>query len=147
MQLLNFHFIHACTFVSNAGLTAVVCVKVPEPEFEGQTKTRLGNPEVSTSITVTVNTATLPFCSNPVLFNYVQACKATNLVVIPDFFTCHLLCSHSSSVIISYIRSVRSWTASFRTPSSLYSNGTHRYSRYSGEELLKNCRIPGKEEK
>lgn len=28
------------------GLTGVVTVKVPEPEFEGQTKTRLGNPEV-----------------------------------------------------------------------------------------------------
>ncbi|KAJ8770567.1 hypothetical protein K2173_018058 [Erythroxylum novogranatense] len=28
------------------GLTCIVSVKVPSPEFEGQTKTRLGNPEV-----------------------------------------------------------------------------------------------------
>ncbi|XP_072979853.1 DNA gyrase subunit B, chloroplastic/mitochondrial-like [Typha angustifolia] len=28
------------------GLTCIIAVKVPNPEFEGQTKTRLGNPEV-----------------------------------------------------------------------------------------------------
>eukprot|EP00898_Chlorokybus_atmophyticus_P005817 jgi/Chlat1/6236/Chrsp44S05764 len=28
------------------GLTCIVAVKVPQPEFEGQTKTRLGNPDV-----------------------------------------------------------------------------------------------------
>ncbi|KAK8933417.1 hypothetical protein KSP39_PZI015884 [Platanthera zijinensis] len=28
------------------GLTCIISVKVPNPEFEGQTKTRLGNPEV-----------------------------------------------------------------------------------------------------
>ncbi len=28
------------------GLVAVISVKLPEPQFEGQTKTRLGNPEV-----------------------------------------------------------------------------------------------------
>lgn len=28
------------------GLSGVISVKVPSPEFEGQTKTRLGNPEV-----------------------------------------------------------------------------------------------------
>lgn len=28
------------------GLGAVLSVKIPDPEFEGQTKTRLGNPEI-----------------------------------------------------------------------------------------------------
>ena len=32
------------------GLTAVVTVKVPEAEFEGQTKNRLGNPGVRTVV-------------------------------------------------------------------------------------------------
>jgi len=37
------------------GLTAVVSVKVPEPQFEGQTKTKLGNGEVATFVETTVN--------------------------------------------------------------------------------------------
>lgn len=39
------------------GLTAVVSVKVPEPEFEGQTKTRLGNPEVRAIVDSAVSEA------------------------------------------------------------------------------------------
>ena len=37
------------------GLTAVISVKVPEPQFEGQTKTRLGNSEVEGIVRSIVN--------------------------------------------------------------------------------------------
>jgi DNA gyrase subunit B len=38
------------------GLTAVISVKVPEPQFEAQTKVRLMNPEVESFVEQTVNT-------------------------------------------------------------------------------------------
>jgi len=37
------------------GLTAIISVKVPEPQFEAQTKVRLMNPEVESFVTQTVN--------------------------------------------------------------------------------------------
>ena len=37
------------------GLTAVISVKVAEPQFEGQTKTKLGNSEVSGAVNMAVN--------------------------------------------------------------------------------------------
>jgi DNA gyrase subunit B len=37
------------------GLTAVISVKVPEPQFEGQTKTKLGNSDVEGFVTQVVN--------------------------------------------------------------------------------------------
>ena len=37
------------------GLTAVVSVKLPEPQFEGQTKVRLNNPEIESFVQRTIN--------------------------------------------------------------------------------------------
>lgn len=39
------------------GLTAIISVKVQDPQFEGQTKTKLGNTEVGTAVAQAVSTA------------------------------------------------------------------------------------------
>ena len=39
------------------GLTAVISVKVAEPQFEGQTKTKLGNPEVTAAVSQATDAA------------------------------------------------------------------------------------------
>ncbi|KAF6001515.1 hypothetical protein F1559_002489 [Cyanidiococcus yangmingshanensis] len=48
------------------GLTAIISVKVPNPEFEGQTKSRLGNPEVRSIVdTVVTEALSLYFDQRP----------------------------------------------------------------------------------
>ncbi len=48
------------------GLVAVISVKVPDPQFEGQTKTKLGNSEVEGIVSSIVNDALATFCEeNP----------------------------------------------------------------------------------
>jgi DNA gyrase subunit B len=39
------------------GLTAIISVKLPNPQFEGQTKAKLGNPEVRTAVEAVVSSA------------------------------------------------------------------------------------------
>jgi len=46
------------------GLTAVLSVKVPEPQFEGQTKTKLGNSEVKSIVESTVGPALADWLEN-----------------------------------------------------------------------------------
>ena len=61
-----------------SGLTAVVSVKVPEPQFEGQTKQKLGNTEVRTVVDSLVKEKlTLWFEQNPQICNQVLE-KAVN---------------------------------------------------------------------
>ncbi|NTV02532.1 MAG: DNA topoisomerase (ATP-hydrolyzing) subunit B [Chlorobiaceae bacterium] len=48
------------------GLTAIISVKVPEPQFEGQTKTKLGNSETQSIVETIVNEQLAEFAeSNP----------------------------------------------------------------------------------
>ena len=59
------------------GLTAVILVKISDPQFEGQTKNRLGNTEVRTAVEKTVNEyLSYFFAENPSLGQGVIA-KAT----------------------------------------------------------------------
>ena len=44
------------------GLTAVVSVKIPSPQFEGQTKTKLGNSEVAGLASDTLNSSSACKC-------------------------------------------------------------------------------------
>ncbi|MBX4211979.1 DNA topoisomerase (ATP-hydrolyzing) subunit B [Candidatus Pacearchaeota archaeon] len=66
------------------GLTAVISVKVPEPQFEGQTKTKLGNSEVKGIVdSVTMNSLIMFFEENPaiakrVVIKALEAQKARN---------------------------------------------------------------------
>ena len=49
-----------------SGLTAILSIKVPEPQFEGQTKTKLGNSEVRTYVDQLVKEKFTLFCEqNP----------------------------------------------------------------------------------
>ena len=65
------------------GLNAVVSVKVPEPEFEGQTKTRLGNPGVRKAVDAVVTRAVTdimvdnPEAMKSVLAKALQALRAS----------------------------------------------------------------------
>jgi len=64
------------------GLGAIVSVKVPSPEFEGQTKTRLGNPEVRRIVDSAVSSSISealelrPAILSSVLSKAIQAYKA-----------------------------------------------------------------------
>ena len=64
------------------GLTAIISVKVPEPQFEGQTKTKLGNPPVEGFVQQAVNKGLAEFLEeNPtdarqIITKAVQASRA-----------------------------------------------------------------------
>ncbi|MBS3091624.1 DNA topoisomerase (ATP-hydrolyzing) subunit B [Candidatus Pacearchaeota archaeon] len=66
------------------GLTAIISIKVPEPQFEGQTKTKLGNSEVKGIVdSVTMNSLSIFFEENPTIAKRVvekalEAQKARN---------------------------------------------------------------------
>ena len=66
------------------GLTAIVSVKVPEPQFEGQTKTKLGNSEIKGIVDgVAMNSLSIFFEENPTIAKRVvekamEAQKARN---------------------------------------------------------------------
>ena len=62
----------------------MVSVKIPEPEFEGQTKTRLGNPEVRTIVdSIVSDSMSTLFEWNPNVLNVIlnKAMEAQNAAI------------------------------------------------------------------
>ena len=47
------------------GMTAVISVKIPQPQFEGQTKTKLGNSEVKGYVETMVNEKLATYLEEP----------------------------------------------------------------------------------
>jgi len=70
------------------GLTAIISIKIPEPQFEGQTKSKLGNPEVKTAVESIFGDAFMIFLEeNPrdaegIIGKCVLAAKARNAAKI-----------------------------------------------------------------
>ena len=61
------------------GLTAVISVKVAEPQFEGQTKTKLGNTEVTSAVSqATAGAMEIFLEENPIIEKIVLAATARN---------------------------------------------------------------------
>jgi DNA gyrase subunit B len=64
------------------GLTGIVAVKLREPQFEGQTKTKLGNTEMRSFVETTVNSSLMtwleehPTDGKRIIFKCMQAAKA-----------------------------------------------------------------------
>ncbi len=66
------------------GLTAIISVKIPEPQFEGQTKSKLGNPEVKPAVESVLSDALAIFLeehpkdAEAILGKCILAAKARN---------------------------------------------------------------------
>ncbi|MFH0815034.1 MAG: toprim domain-containing protein, partial [Candidatus Falkowbacteria bacterium] len=66
------------------GLTAIISVKIPDPQFEGQTKAKLGNPEVKPAVDAVLNDAMTIFLeehprdAEGILGKCILAAKARN---------------------------------------------------------------------
>ncbi len=66
------------------GLTAIISIKIPEPQFEGQTKSKLGNPEVKPAVESVLSEALMIFLeehprdAEGILGKCILAAKARN---------------------------------------------------------------------
>ena len=61
------------------GLTAIVSVKVAEPQFEGQTKTKLGNREVNSAVSQSVS---------EMLENYLEENPMDAKIIVQKSYPC-----------------------------------------------------------
>ena len=118
------------------GLTAVVSVKVLEPQFEGQTKTKLGNQEVMASVSQAVSEA---------LGNYLEEHPKEARTIVDKIVLAAQADRQPTTHATKYSARPRSWAADSPANSPTAPRAQPRTARYSSSRATPQAAPPSRD--